>query len=138
MSQFLQFVGQEWLLISLLFGLAAALMWHEGKKGGAALSPAQMTSLINAEDALVLDIREAKDFKAGHIVGAKNVPMAKIASELPNLEKHKAKPVVVICRFGQTAGACGKQLREAGFEKVYKLGGGMVEWQAQQMPVVKA
>lgn len=138
MAQFIQFIGQEWMIVSVLLGLAAALMWHESKKGGAALSPAQMTAMVNAEEAVILDIREAKDFKLGHIVGAINVPHTKLVKELPNLEKYKSKAIVVVCRFGQTAGGSSKQLKEAGFERVFKLAGGITEWQAQQMPVVKA
>jgi rhodanese-related sulfurtransferase len=59
----------------------------EFKRSGAALSTHQVTAKINAEDACVLDIRETKDFNAGHIVGSIHVPLVKLESELKNLEK---------------------------------------------------
>ena len=49
----------------------------------------------------------------------------------------KQRPVILVCKMGQSAGAAGKQLKAAGFEKVYKMGGGMMEWGNLQLPTVK-
>lgn len=138
MADFILFASEQWLMLGVLIALAVMLFMHEGRKGGPAVSPAQMTGLVNNEEGVVLDIRDAADYTAGHIVGAINVPNAKLAGQLTMLEKHKAKPIIVVCKFGQTAGPASKILKEAGFESVFKLGGGMSEWQASQMPIVKA
>ncbi len=138
MADFILFASEQWLMFGVLIALAVMLIMHEGRKGGAAVTPAQMTTMVNNEDGVVLDIRDAADFKVGHIVGAVNVPNAKLQGQLTMLEKHKTDPIIVVCKFGQTAGSASKVLKEAGFEKVFKLGGGMSEWQASQMPVVSA
>jgi rhodanese-related sulfurtransferase len=52
------------------------------------------------------------------------------------LEAYKEKPVIVVCRMGQTASGASKQLLDAGFSDVYKMKGGMMEWDALQLPVV--
>ncbi len=137
MAEFLQFLNQEWLLFTVLLALLFMLMMHEGKRGGAALSPAELTQVVNSKDGVVLDVRDSKDFESGHIVGAINIPHAKVAAQMSQLEKHKQKPVVVVCRFGQHSSMVGKILKAAGFENVAKLRGGMAEWQASQMPTVK-
>ncbi len=134
----MQFVGQEWLLFSAMLALATMLIMHETRRGGAALTPAELTKLVNDEDGVVVDVRDNKEYSAGHIVGAINIPHAKVATQMTQLEKHKSKPVIVVCKFGQHAGMVSKILKTAGFEKVSKLSGGMAEWQASQMPVVKA
>ena len=138
MVRVLEFMAQEWLLVSVLLGLATLLMWLEARKGGASLSPAQLTQMVNNEQAVVLDVRDAADYKVGHIVGATNIPHAKVQAEIKTLEKHKADPVIVVCKLGQHSGAVSKTLKAAGFERVFKLGGGMSEWQGSQLPVVKA
>lgn len=138
MARFLEFIAQEWLLVSLLLGLAITLMWMEARKGGAALTAAQLTRMVNDEQGVVLDVRDAAEFKAGHIVGAVNVPHAKVQTQLNMLERHKTKPVIIVCKMGQHSGMVSKTLKAAGFDRVFKLRGGMSEWQASQMPVVKA
>ncbi len=138
MVRVLEFITQEWLLVSVLLGLAALLMWLEARKGGASLSPAQLTQLVNNEQGVVLDVRDVADYKAGHIVGATNIPHAKVQTQIKTLEKHKADPIIVVCKMGQHSGMVSKTLKAAGFERVFKLGGGMSEWQGSQLPVVKA
>lgn len=126
------------MLVSVLLGLAALLMWLEARKGGASLSPAQLTQMVNNEQGVVLDVRDAAEYKAGHIVGAMNIPHAKVSTQLNMLQKHKADPIIVVCKLGQHAGSVSKVLKADGFERVFKLGGGMSEWQGSQLPVVKA
>ncbi len=138
MVEFLQFVSQEWLMVSIMMAFVFMLVMHETRRGGAALSPAELTALVNNEEGLVLDVRDSKDYSEGHIVGAINIPHAKVAAQLTQIEKHKQKPVIVVCRFGQHAGMVSKILKASGFENVSKLSGGMAEWQSSQMPVVKA
>lgn len=93
--------------------------------------------MVNRENALVLDVRDRKEFQAGHIVDAVNIPQSSLESRLDELKKHKDRPVVVVCRIGQNAGAAGTLLRKSGFEQVSRLSGGMTEWRNQNLPVVK-
>jgi len=138
MVEFMQFVSQEWILFAVFLALATMLVMHETRSGGVALSPAQLTKLVNDSEGVIVDVRDSKEFAGGHIVDAINIPHAKIASQISQLDKHKNKPVIVVCKFGQHAGGVGKTLKTAGFEQVSKLSGGMAEWQAAQMPVVKS
>jgi len=130
------FLAEQWILVSILAALGAALIVVEGLKGGKALSYHEMTRLVNSGDAVILDVRESKEFSAGHIVDALNIPYAKIADRYTELEKHRAKTIVVVDKMGQHAGAAGKTLKDKGFS-VNRLQGGMTEWQSQNLPVVK-
>ncbi|WP_087720796.1 rhodanese-like domain-containing protein [Salinicola salarius] len=71
------------------------------------------------------------------MAGAKNFPQARLKERLTQLDKFKDKPVIVVCKQGQAAGAAVTELSQAGFSRVYKLKGGMAQWQADNLPVVK-
>lgn len=137
MELYLDFIGQQWILASTLAGLLVLLALHESKKGAKGLSPQQLSNQVNRHDGVVVDIREKAEFKTGHIVDSINIPHAQFAKHLSELEKHKDKPIILVCKHGQHAGAISKQLKTAGFESVYKLSGGLAEWQVSQLPLVK-
>lgn len=133
----LDFVTEEWLLCSLLAAVTVAFLILESRKGGASVSHHQATRLLNDGKAILVDLRDTKEYKAGHIVDALNIPYASLASRLDDLEKHKSKQIIVVDKMGQHAGAAGKILRDKGFA-VVRLQGGMMEWTQQNLPVVKA
>jgi rhodanese-related sulfurtransferase len=82
-------------------------------------------------------VRDAKDYEAGHIIEARNVPAAELASKADTLKRYKEKPVIVYCDSGMAAGSAAKVLRAAGFEKVVSLQGGLQSWRQENLPVVK-
>ena len=94
--------------------------------------------LVNRENAVVLDLRDRKDFDTGHIVDSLNIPYAALESRLGELEKYRERPLVIACRMGQHAGAAGTLLRKKGFTNVSRLTGGIAEWRNQNLPVVKS
>ncbi len=132
---FIEFVQQNiiWVVVALTSGgmLAFPLLLRDKS----ALSPAQATLLINREDAIVLDIRETSEFNTGHIIGARHITLGQLDSRLSEIEKFKAKPIIVCCARGQrSAGAC-VQLKKAGFERAYNLAGGLDAWLGASLPV---
>ncbi len=138
MEQAIEFSINHWPLVGSFVVLLALALHMEFNKGGAALSVHEVTIKINNEDARVIDIREAKEFKDGHIVDAINVPLVKLDSEIKNLNKYKEKPLIVVCQMGQQSGQAVLKLQAAGFEKVFKLSGGMSGWRTEKLPVIKS
>lgn len=138
MDRLIEFVTQHFYLVAAWALTLAMLLWTESRKSGKSVSTAEATRLINKEDALVLDIRGKKEWETGRINGAIHIPLADLDRRLNELEKHKDKPVIVVCNMGQTAGAATKKLRTAGFTQAVRLSGGMTEWRGQNLPVVKA
>ncbi|MBT3147264.1 rhodanese-like domain-containing protein [Neptunomonas phycophila] len=137
MEQFIEFATNNLVLIAAWVATLALLLWTEGQKGGHAVSPAIATQMINKEDAVVVDIRTKKEWDTGHITGAKHIPLADLARRIEELNKYKTKPIIVVCNIGQTAGSASKQLKEAGFENVSRLQGGITEWKGQNLPIIK-
>lgn len=133
---FFVFVSEQWLLTSLLLILIYAFAFMERIKGGKPISPQEATSLINGEKAVLVDLREAKEFNDGHIAGAVHIPLAKISSRISELDKHRDKVIILVDKLGQHAGATGKSLGKAGFQ-VRRLRGGIGEWVSQGLPLIK-
>jgi len=136
MALFLEFLAQQWVLVGALLVTIIMLIMHESRRSGPSLTPQQAINLINAEEGVFLDLRDAGDYKKGHIVDSLHIPAAKLPERMAELEKHRERPIVLVCKMGQQSATAGKQLRGAGYEKVYKMSGGMMEWSNLQLPVV--
>jgi rhodanese-related sulfurtransferase len=105
-------------------------------RGGRSLSTAELTALVNKDQAVVVDIRPAKDFAAGHIVGALNIPQDKLIARIAELEKHKAKTIILVDAQGQHSGGHAREMMKSGFTAA-KLSGGISSWRADNLPLVK-
>jgi rhodanese-related sulfurtransferase len=131
-----KFIIDNIFLIGIVLLSGGALVMHTLQRSGAKVSSLQATQLINREKALILDVRPVAEFAAAHIRDAKNIPIKELGSRLPELEKLKARPVVVVCAKGLQSAKATSQLRKAGFNEAYALLGGISEWQSQNLPTV--
>lgn len=136
-GQLTEFVGNHYLLSLAFLVVLTLLIVTEGRKAGRALSTQQATNLINRENAIVLDLRPKKDFSAGHIIDAINIPFDSLTKRMSELDKYKGKPLLLICANGQHSGPCAKQLKAAGHDNVSRLNGGISSWRADSLPLVK-
>ncbi|MBK8186809.1 MAG: rhodanese-like domain-containing protein [Cellvibrio sp.] len=133
---FFVFIAQEWILVSVLIVLVYLYYWRERTKSGLPLSAHEVTLLLNKDAAIVVDLRESGDFRAGHIVNSLNIPYSRIITDTSELSSHKDKIIVLVDKLGQHAGAAGRKLDKEGYQ-VRRLSGGISEWQAQNLPLVK-
>jgi rhodanese-related sulfurtransferase len=135
----LEFLKNNIMLVAVALVSGAMLIWPYFRRssGGPWVNTLEATQLINREDALVLDVREQLEFSNGHLLGAKNVPLASIEARAGELDKHKAKPVIVVCADGNRASKAATVLRARGFANVVNLAGGFPAWQQAGLPVVK-
>lgn len=134
---YIEFLSQQWLLVSALAVCIALLIMHESRRGGKTVTPQQLVALVNGQKAAVVDLRDPAEFRKGHIVDAINIPYAKVDDRWSELEALGERPVVLVCKMGQFSAALGKRLLGKGFKQVYRLGGGISEWQISQLPLVK-
>ena len=141
MDQLVEFATNHYLLAAVFVALLVALIYSffaGALSNLKEISTHEATLLINKEDALVLDIRAATEFKKGHILGAKQVkPELLNKGDFSSLEKQKATPIIVVCAMGMTAKRTASQMLKAGFEKVTVLKGGMNAWQGANLPTTK-
>ena len=130
------FVSEQWVLISVLMGLVYFLIWSERSKGGKPITANELVAMMNADTAVLVDVRPASEFQSGHIHGAINIPHNKVDGRIGELEKSRSKILVMADHMGQHAGSDGRKFSKEGYN-VRRLSGGMGEWQAQSMPVVR-
>src|SRR3546814_9523091 len=102
-----------------------------------AVSPQQVSNLINKDDALVIDLRSGEAFRKGHIHGSENVPEDKFDGELVRLGKLAGRPIILVCELGSQSAAAGRKLMAKKVKPVYRLKGGLDAWLGSNLPVVK-
>jgi len=134
-----KFVADNIFLIGVAVASGGMLIWPTLRRsvGGASISTLQATLLINQQNAVVLDVREAAEFEKGHMLNARNIGFKELATRAPEMEKQKAKPVIVVCENGSLSGRAAAVLRKQGFGQVFMLGGGIGAWRQAGLPMEK-
>lgn len=135
-----EFIGNNPILVAAFVGVTLAIIYTEAARlarGFKALGPAQLTALINYDDAVVVDVSGLVDYEKGHITGARHVPMSQFDPESKQLARLREAPVALVCRNGVVSSGAAKRLVKAGFTKVHWLEGGVAAWQAAEMPVAR-
>lgn len=137
MAGFVDFVRNNLLLFAVAFVSGAMLLWPLFRRsaGGPWVNTAEATHLINREDALVLDVRDPGEYGAGHILGAKNVPLSRLNDA--EVAKRRDRPVIVYCEGGERSSKAIAALKKQGFTRVVNLTGGLRAWQQAGLPVEK-
>jgi rhodanese-related sulfurtransferase len=93
--------------------------------------------LINHKNALVLDVREEAEFKSGHILNAKWIPLGKLSDRTGELERYREQEIVVVCRSGNRSASACALLGKKGFTQAVNMAGGVMAWQKSNLPLEK-
>lgn len=139
MNRFFEYTTNHPFLIAaaaILAVLAIVIEMRHRSRGASAIGTADAVRLANT-GALVVDVRDSKDYEAGHIIEARHIPAAELGSRAESLKKFKEKPVIVYCDAGFTSAGAARQLRASGFNKVVTLSGGLNSWRQENLPLVK-
>jgi rhodanese-related sulfurtransferase len=134
-EQIIEFSGNNLLLVTALIISILLLIQNlmAGNKGN--ITPVEATAMINHDDAVIIDVRPAADYSKGHIINAVNIPASNLLSQLTQLEKYKNRTIILSCRSGAQSSVALKQLTKQGYENVYNLKGGILNWQSENLPV---
>lgn len=128
--------SNSWLVIAVLVSagylIIPRLMLGDATSGG--LGPQALVQLINRKHATVIDVREAKDFEAGSIVGAKNMPFGSLKERAHELKKFEKHPIALVCASGAKSRTAQKLLAKEGFDYLHVLIGGMSAWTQASLP----
>ncbi|WP_075256108.1 rhodanese-like domain-containing protein [Herbaspirillum camelliae] len=131
----MKFIIDNIFLIALALVSGGALLVPYLQQRGNKLSLLQATQMINQGKVLVLDVREAEQFAAGHLRDARNIPLKELPQRIGELDKLKGRAVIVVCQTGTQANRAEASLKKAGFNEVYGLSGGIAAWQGQGLPL---
>jgi len=133
----LTFLLDNWLLIAAALISGGLLLWPLISRGSQAgsVSPAEAVRLMNREKGIVIDVNEAAEYAAGHVAGARSVPMSSLegSKELPS---NKKLPLIVVCASGSRAAKAAALLRnKLGYENAASLAGGLAAWREANLPI---
>jgi rhodanese-related sulfurtransferase len=137
----MKFFLDNWYLFLIAFGSGAMLMWPAikgGKLSGGTLSAAGAVTLINREKAVVIDVSEAEEFAKSHINGSKNVPVGQFETRLPEVQKNKTLPLILVCPAGSRAARMVATAKRLGYDKAQALTGGLRAWGEAGLPLEKS
>ena len=136
----MKFLIDTWMLIAIALASGVMLIWPliAGGMNAGALSASGAVQLMNREKAVVVDVSEAGEFAAGHVVGAKNVPLSQLEEKLTAAVKNKALPVILVCATGARANRAVAVAKKLGYEQAQALGGGLKAWKEANLPLEKA
>ena len=136
----MSFVQTYWYLILALFVSGALLVWPLVARR---LSPVrdvgnlEATRLINSANAVLVDVRETKEFEGGRLPKAVHIPLSQLESRGEELARYAGRPVVAYCMTGNRSGLAAKVLARVGFKDIYQLRGGYRAWKDAGLPVEK-
>ena len=135
----LPFLEHNWALV-LIAVVSGTLLLAPGVMAStrSGVAPGAAVQMINRERAVVVDVSEADEFAAGHIVGARNIPVAQLQQRLPEVVKNKTVPLILVCASGARAQRCLAKAKSLGYEKAVVLGGGLRAWKEANLPLEKS
>lgn len=134
----MKFILDNWMIMSVALVSGGMLLWPVLKgAGGGSLTATGAVQLINREKAVVIDVCEADEFAAGHVGGAKNIPLNQLEEKLPGAVKNKALPIILVCQTGARSGRALAIAKKLGYEQAQALAGGLGAWKSANLPVEK-
>ncbi|MBM3389543.1 MAG: rhodanese-like domain-containing protein [Betaproteobacteria bacterium] len=139
----LEFLIDNIVLVMAALTSGGLLLWPaiKGAQSGAqSVSVSEAVRLINREKGVLVDIRDAATFAAGHATGSRHVPLEQISLPTPSaaLPSNKGLPVILLCDSGSRASKAATLLRKSGYERAVPVQGGMAAWREAQLPVEKS
>lgn len=142
MQDVIYFVNNNLLLCTAWISVLVLLILVEIKErkfGPVSLGITQLTSLINNEDATVIDIRANSEFNGGHITQAEHFNFSSVNDAdvlYKRLEAKKDQPIILVCKDGMQSKQLAFKLQGKGLTKISFLNGGMATWRSEGMPTV--
>ncbi len=134
----MKFILDNWMLIAIAIASGSMLLLPviQGAATGG-LDPNGAVLLMNREKAVVIDVCEPSEFAAGHVGGAKNIPLNELEGKLASAVKNKSLPLILVCQSGARSGRAVAIAKKLGYEQAQSLGGGLSGWRAANLPVEK-
>jgi len=96
------------------------------------LEPQRVKEILDADEAVLVDVREPYEWDAGRIAGAKHIELERLASRADELPKDK--PVIFQCRVGRRSALATDAFRAVGFD-AYNMRGGIEAWANEGLPM---
>ena len=139
MDQYIEFASKHWMLVVAFLAVTYFLIQdiiETSLRKYQTISPMLTVTKLNTGNPIIVDVREAAEFKKGHISDAIHIPIASIEGQIKKIELYKQDDVIVVCHTGMRSATACTNLKKLGFENVFLMTGGMQSWEENKLPVV--
>ena len=136
----MSFIQSNWLLILVMIVSGAMLVWplvQNRFSSSKVIGNLEVTRLINSANALLVDLRETREFEGGRLPKAVHIPLSQLESRGSELARHVGRPIVTYAMRGDRGRMAGSVLARLGFKDIYTLNGGYLAWKDAGLPVEK-
>ena len=134
MPYFFEFLITNWFLVLPLVVAISLFFYSENSRKATKLDPQEVIFQLNNKDALLIDLRNEKEFSKGKISQA-----IYVGPDLENckkeIEKNMDKPIELICQNGNKSDEFSKELKKSGTD-TFILKGGINSWTADGLPLL--
>jgi len=140
MQEYIDFARNNFLIVAGFIGVLGFIIKTELSRltrKYKQVNVNQAVLILNNDNASVVDVREDKEIQGGVIKGAQHIKLADLPSKLGGIAKDKTQPVLVYCRSGSRSGHACNILTKAGYEDVSNLAGGIMAWEAANLPIAR-
>lgn len=124
-----------WVLLAIAAATFLVVDTIRNLSSKSLISPLEATLKINRDDAVVIDVREQGEYAQGHMPNARHIPLGELDRRIPELEKLKPAPIILCCATGSRSRTAIAKLQKAGFENIFNLRGGLLEWEKAGNPL---
>ncbi|MGK0273453.1 MAG: rhodanese-related sulfurtransferase [Cocleimonas sp.] len=128
----LYFIGLI-IVIGMLIKIETARFTRKFKM----LNTNEAVKLMNNDETIIVDVREDKEIKDGIIKNAQHITLGQLPDRIGLLGTNKQAPILVYCRSGTRSSTACNTITKAGFEDVSSIKGGVLAWEAANLPTVK-
>jgi rhodanese-related sulfurtransferase len=137
-DQFIAFVTHHpglWAGLAVAVAAFGVNEWILASGSRRPIGANEAVRLMNTENAVVVDVRSAADYKKNHILNAVHVPAAGIDERAGEIAKNKDRTIICYCGTGNQASQAAGKLRKQGYSNVHTLRGGINAWQSDGLPL---
>ena len=134
MKEVLDFLMNQWMYVTAIVAVLYLLVSQPDDAEVDALSPQDLTLLLNKGNITVFDLRGTDAFTKGHVKGARLFSKDASMTEIAKLFKHN-RDMVFVCQDGRMSSKIAARVQSKSRMKVTSLHGGMAAWQEARFPV---
>lgn len=138
MSNLMHFFAENmWMCIGFLVVLNIYIFFElqQSKYKRFMLSTQDAVKMVNRDKGIFLDIRGEKAYREGHILEAQHTTIENLQSSTKFLKRHQKNPIVIYANGNEGCSTALEVLRKEGFERIFILRGGMIQWRKDNYPV---
>ena len=123
-----------------ILGVISALLLSacfSGQDSNESVTLEQAKEMLQAQSAVVIDVRETQEHQMGVAPGMKLLPLSQLSQRMNEIPKSSDKPILLICNTQNRSPKAQKILKENGYQNVKWVKGGMSDWSRRAWPMTK-